>query len=189
MSNLATTPNSNRLVRSATDKRLAGVCGGIGEYFAVDPIIVRLLFVATLFAGVGFLIYPVLWLVMPSAVPGQGPTVINQPQATVQPSAGARFDPMTGRPLVSEAPRFDPYTGQPLPQDETVVPIVNASVNQPATAQAGSLTPQERRRRLFGMGMIGLGIFVVGNGILHVTPLLVPAVLVIFGLMLLRRSN
>jgi phage shock protein PspC (stress-responsive transcriptional regulator) len=59
---------NKRLYRSRTDRKLAGVCGGLGEYFNVDPTLVRVLFVlATLAGGPGLLLYIVLWLVMPEA--------------------------------------------------------------------------------------------------------------------------
>lgn len=55
-----------RLRRSRTEKLLAGVCGGLAEYFVIDPVIVRLIFVlGTLTTGIGFLVYPILWIVMP----------------------------------------------------------------------------------------------------------------------------
>ncbi len=55
-----------KLVKSATNRKIAGVCGGLGEHFGIDPTIVRLLFVlAVLYAGHGILLYIVLALVMP----------------------------------------------------------------------------------------------------------------------------
>jgi phage shock protein C len=55
-----------KLERSRTDSRLAGVCGGLGEYLGIDPTLVRLVFVLlTLYSGHGLLLYIILWLVMP----------------------------------------------------------------------------------------------------------------------------
>jgi phage shock protein PspC (stress-responsive transcriptional regulator) len=55
-----------RLYRSRTEKMIAGVCGGVAEYFNTDPTIVRLLWVLiTLLGGAGVLLYIVLWIVMP----------------------------------------------------------------------------------------------------------------------------
>lgn len=55
-----------RLTRSHTDTMIAGVCGGLGEYFNIDPVIVRLIFVlVTLTSGIGLPIYIILWIVMP----------------------------------------------------------------------------------------------------------------------------
>jgi phage shock protein C len=56
------------LRRSSDDRMLAGVAGGIGEYFDIDPVLVRIGFVAaTLFAGTGLILYPIAWLVVPGA--------------------------------------------------------------------------------------------------------------------------
>ena len=56
----------SRLYRSRSQKMLAGVCGGLGEYFDVDPVLIRLLFVVTPFiSGAGILAYIVLWIVVP----------------------------------------------------------------------------------------------------------------------------
>ena len=55
-----------RLYRSRTDKKIAGVCGGLAKYFDVDPVIVRLswlLFV--LLAGTGLILYIIAWIVIP----------------------------------------------------------------------------------------------------------------------------
>jgi phage shock protein C len=55
-----------RLYRSRKEQMVAGICGGIAEYFAVDPTIVRLVFVLlALLGGPGLLIYIVLWIVIP----------------------------------------------------------------------------------------------------------------------------
>jgi phage shock protein C len=52
-----------RLYRSTTDKHIGGVCGGLAEYFAIDPSLVRVGFILmVLFHGVGLLAYLVLWI-------------------------------------------------------------------------------------------------------------------------------
>ncbi len=57
---------SDRLHKSSTNRVIAGVCGGLGEYFGVDATIVRLLFVLlAIFHGIGVLAYIVRWIVMP----------------------------------------------------------------------------------------------------------------------------
>ncbi|HCU07582.1 MAG TPA: hypothetical protein DF480_01190, partial [Clostridiales bacterium] len=57
----------NRLYKSQQDKALFGVCGGIAEYFNVDSLVVRLLFVLfTLVYGAGLLFYLIAALVIPS---------------------------------------------------------------------------------------------------------------------------
>lgn len=56
---------SKRLTKSRNNKVVAGVCGGIGEYFEVDPTIIRIVWVIMLFSGVGVLAYIIAALVMP----------------------------------------------------------------------------------------------------------------------------
>ncbi len=57
---------SKRLYRSNNNKMLGGVCGGIAEYFDLDPVLVRLFFVITLFAGgTGLLAYIVAVIIIP----------------------------------------------------------------------------------------------------------------------------
>ena len=55
-----------QLYKSNTNKKVAGVCGGIGEYFGIDPTIVRLGFVAlSLLAGGGLAVYIIAAIIMP----------------------------------------------------------------------------------------------------------------------------
>ena len=62
--------SKKRLYRSQTDRHVAGVCGGLAEYFNIDPTLVRLIFVVlTILSGPGLILYIVLWIVMPD-----GPT-------------------------------------------------------------------------------------------------------------------
>ena len=57
---------TNRLYRSTTSRVFGGIAGGIAEYFDVDPIIIRMLFVVIAFAGGGgVLIYVILWIAIP----------------------------------------------------------------------------------------------------------------------------
>jgi phage shock protein C len=55
-----------RLKRSVSDKMLAGVCGGLADYFEIDPTIIRLIFVlAVLIGGTGVLAYLIMWIIVP----------------------------------------------------------------------------------------------------------------------------
>lgn len=56
------TGEAKRLYRSRKNKVLTGVCGGIGDYFGIDPVIVRLVFI---FTGVGLLAYIVMAIIIP----------------------------------------------------------------------------------------------------------------------------
>lgn len=57
---------SKRLYRSVVNRQLGGVCGGLAEYFNIDPTLVRVLFILGLFLGTAtFWAYLVLWIVIP----------------------------------------------------------------------------------------------------------------------------
>ena len=59
--------NDKRLYRSSTNKILCGICGGIAEYFGVDPTVVRAIYVILIFctAFSGVLAYLILLLIIP----------------------------------------------------------------------------------------------------------------------------
>lgn len=58
---------------------IAGVCGGIGEYFDVDPTIVRIIWVlVVLFGGSGILVYIILWIVIPTESDVKGATKVGE---------------------------------------------------------------------------------------------------------------
>ncbi|MCK6581033.1 MAG: PspC domain-containing protein [Anaerolineae bacterium] len=55
-----------RLLRSRTNRQIAGVCGGLGEYFGIDPTLLRIAFILmVVFGGSGLLLYIILALVIP----------------------------------------------------------------------------------------------------------------------------
>lgn len=57
-----------KLYRSTQEKMIGGVAGGIAEYFEIDPTLVRVLFIISLFlGGSGVLAYIILWIVVPAA--------------------------------------------------------------------------------------------------------------------------
>jgi phage shock protein C len=58
-----------RLMRSSTDKKIAGVCGGLAEYFDLDPTVIRLVWFLSLFISLGTSVfaYIILWIVLPPA--------------------------------------------------------------------------------------------------------------------------
>ncbi len=76
-----------QLYRSTTSRIIGGVCGGISEYFEMDPTIVRLIFVVLGFAsGSGIFIYLVLWLVIPTSK-GHDGDVISENIAEIKATA------------------------------------------------------------------------------------------------------
>jgi phage shock protein C len=125
----------SRLERSNTNRVIAGVCGGIAEYLAVDVTLVRLAFVLLAFVGgIGLLAYIVLLILMP--LPGRpAPFTSNPPPASGTADATTRMEGDTA-PTTAVAP---------------VDPAIRA-------AEA------DRRRTAVGYLLIGLGVvFMLSN--------------------------
>jgi phage shock protein C len=62
-------PGYKRLYRDSDNRILGGVCSGLGAYWNVDPILLRILFIFLFFGiGTGFLLYLILWIAIPKAV-------------------------------------------------------------------------------------------------------------------------
>ena len=60
------TLREKRLYRQPKDKMIGGVCMGLSEYFDIDPVILRVLFVLAFFMGsMGFWLYIILWIIIP----------------------------------------------------------------------------------------------------------------------------
>ena len=58
--------SARKLMRSSTDKKIGGVCAGVGNYLDLDVTLVRVLWVlAFLCGGTGLLLYVILWIVLP----------------------------------------------------------------------------------------------------------------------------
>ena len=54
-----------KIYRSKTQKIIGGVCGGFGEYFDIDPVIIRIIWFILLLGGVGLLAYIIAWIIIP----------------------------------------------------------------------------------------------------------------------------
>jgi phage shock protein C len=72
-----------RLVRPRSDRKIAGVCAGLAEYFDIDVIVIRLVWLIVAFAaGVGFLGYVIAWIVIP-----EEPLILSAPAGQQVPSS------------------------------------------------------------------------------------------------------
>ena len=91
---------NTQLMRSANDRMLGGVCGGLARYFGIDAAIVRLVFVLAVLSGVSPLVYLLLWIVMPSE------NKVSAPAPTIQ--------ALPDHPRPVEQWKFDPYTGEKI---------------------------------------------------------------------------
>ncbi len=102
----------SRLERSQTNRMVAGVCGGIGEYLQIDAILVRAFFVLLAIAGgIGVLLYIVLLLIMPlpgraaPIGPGNATLAAGDRSATVPLGRAAPGDPVAVAPADHERRR------------------------------------------------------------------------------------
>lgn len=116
----------SKLYRSRSQKMIAGVCGGLGEYFDVDPVLIRLLFVVTAFiSGVGILAYIVLWIV----VPFEG-------------EDGPRFDALR-KDFDDISGRVRDYVDRPSSRAAATPPRGDTPPSAPSTAATGSIPHEE----------------------------------------------
>ena len=110
-----------RLYRSLTDRKFAGVAGGLAEYFIMDPLLIRLAFVVLTFAGGGgFLIYLVLWIVTPENPVRIQPSVNQPAQDFQQPNAGSPDFTTQPNGSASETRNAEPGFSTPPPVPQTI---------------------------------------------------------------------
>jgi phage shock protein C len=142
-----------RLYRSLTDRKIAGVAGGLAEYFDTDPLLLRLAFVVLALAGGGgALIYFILWIVTP-----EKPVSYEQFQTKTNPGPSA--DP-------SSQASSDPFKPQdPFAKQDPFKPA------DPSTPQGDPFKPQEKSK-----GSLVGGLVLITLGTLFLVNQLVPNV-------------
>ena len=65
---------TRKLYRSRSNRQVAGVCGGLAEYFNMDPTLIRVLFVVlAVLGGSGLVLYLALWIIVPNTPQGVSP--------------------------------------------------------------------------------------------------------------------
>jgi phage shock protein PspC (stress-responsive transcriptional regulator) len=89
-------PSAKRLYRSVRERMLGGVAGGVAEYFEVDPVLVRLIFLLLFLAGgAGLLVYIIAWIIIPEdpsqaefrkSAAAEEPEVSNEPVSSTEES-------------------------------------------------------------------------------------------------------
>jgi phage shock protein C len=182
---------TQRLMRSRTEKVIAGVAGGIGQYLAIDPVIVRLAFAVLCLTGVGVLLYPILWLVMPlegsqTPAPEQVLQEMRQQARRVGDEAREIF---VAQGSAARRARFDPMTGAPV-DPEAEIPINNVGTGN------APVDPRARRNRLLGIILLGVGAFilistipVLAHAIGIAGRFVFPLLLIGIGVLMLRRQR
>ena len=171
---------AQRLMRSRNEKVIAGVAGGLAHYLAIDPVLIRLVVIGLVFTGVGVILYPILWLVMPL-----------EPVASATATAVAEGREVFVAPgsMPSRA-RFDPMTGQPNDPSDAgeEVPINNVDTAAPEAVP----DPRARRNQLLGYALLIVGGVILISMIAGLSGLLAkilfPVILIGIGVYLLRRN-
>lgn len=132
--------NGRRLYRSAHERVLGGVAGGVAEYFDLDPALVRVAWAVLIFgtAGIFLLLYVVMWIVVPEAPPG-----LDQGQRWTREASGGAPD--AGTPDAS-APSAATSPGEPA-----------ATHPPPSIANDWAARRAARRRHRSGEGGILVG--------------------------------
>lgn len=165
-----------KLYRSTREKMLGGVAAGVAEYFDVDPTIVRLVFVLSIFVGgAGIIAYIIMWIVVP-----QGPFVpynmnTNIPPQNQGPAASADSNSTTGGSSGTE-PGASPKTEIP--------PDIN-----PGYSPSHKMH-HEKHGITWGIVLVIFGIFLLANNMIdriHFHDIF-PVALIVLGIGLLINA-
>jgi phage shock protein PspC (stress-responsive transcriptional regulator) len=165
-----------KLYRSAREKMLGGVAGGLAEYFDVDPTIVRLVFVLSIFVGgAGIIAYIIMWIVVP-----QGPFVPYNMNTNIPPqnqgsSTGTDSNSPTGGSSSTE-PGTAPNKETPLDPN-------------PDYSQFQK-THHEKHAITWGIVLVIFGIFLLANNMIdriHFHDIF-PVALIVLGIGLLLNA-
>lgn len=173
---------NKRLMRSRSEVVIAGVCGGLADYFNVDPVIVRLVFVLLGFAswGMAFMLYPILWWIMPQAPqpPESGWPQLTEDQSVVIPNREQAH--VGGRVAGNQPYLYNPQTGERLPH--------TGDTGRLPSAEAEPSTPSPRRSSsIFGIILIGLGLMGIASIVGIPASVVLPILLIGLGILLVRR--
>ncbi|WP_232299703.1 PspC domain-containing protein [Leucobacter komagatae] len=154
---MSTQPRPRMLTRSATDRLLAGVCGGLAEHLSVPVIAVRItMAVLVLAGGAGVLLYAWLWVTVPleSTEPNVAPMrrALTRPSGT-QGDRGGRARPEPTAQPAGSVPRGTPsapYLAPPRPAGPAQAGQAQAGPQPVPPARAESAVPQPALTRQLG---------------------------------------
>ncbi len=162
----------NRLYRSRSNRMIAGVCGGLAKYFNIDPVLIRLIFVLSLFlGGVGFIAYIILAIV----VPLEGTTAATPRDAT--------------RENIEEIKRTAEHFGEDVRSTFGQKSGIPPQTTIPSSTTSGA-TDRHGGRNAVGIIIILIGVFMLIStlGWFHWN-FIAPAVLIIIGLIIILSAQ
>jgi phage shock protein C len=140
---------TKRLVRSESNRMLAGVCGGLGEFFGIDATIIRIVFVVLAFmSGAGIIAYLVMWLIVPTAskvstpprdVPKEGFGEMREGVERGAREAKERYERWRGQGEGDQPPASQAPTGPPpAPTGPPPAPPSQTAPGGPAAPPSGA---------------------------------------------------
>lgn len=176
---------SQRLRRSQDERMLGGVCGGLGEYFDVDPVLMRLVFVAgaLLSGGLVVVLYVVLWILMPKQGDEATGRAARWRRNAEEIRAEARrlgadvreaVDPGVGRGATraggTSTAASDVAAAAPVAGSEEVTASADETTATLATYEEVGGYPdegrlQQRRQTWAGLVLVGLGLWLLANNL------------------------
>lgn len=157
---------NRRLYRCRHDRRLAGVAGGIAEYFDADPTLVRILWILSIFlGGTGLLLY----LAMAIIVPLESETGFAPGGAPIGSDAGeggsAAVDPATGSAWAQPAPAGHLHRTRGRGNGMTIAGIVLILFGSLALADTFLPDWLDHGRFLWPAFVVGLGVLLVASAV------------------------
>ena len=158
--------NPRRLYRSRRDRQLAGVAGGMAEYLEIDPTVVRILWILSVFLG-GFTI--LLYIIMAFVVPLE-PWPASPAGPWQAPGAPGTMPP-TGEAGAESATESGTATGQAGATSTGAAPAGPAWGANPAWAAAAPGGPDDRRP---GRGGLIIGVMLIVFGAIAMANVLLP---------------
>lgn len=177
--------STKKLYRAQQERIVAGVAGGLGEYFNIDPVLVRIIFVAlALVHGLGILLYVLFWLIVPNQDGGNIGDKVAGFSAVLKRSE---------EKLANKIKELKKSEGKGQAADDE--PVVTQEA--PATEQPQPAGPSwfHDKKRMVGLAIIILGGAYFLSGLLNVSwfkwDLFWPIALVIVGFYLLvsKKDN
>ena len=112
--------NGKRLYKSR-DKKVCGVCGGIAEYFDIDPTIVRIIYVVLImFAGVGILPYIIAAIIMDDAPSDYADRISSEKSSSQDTSYSDSENTQNSYSAQNEYESDEPVGFNPIPDDDEI---------------------------------------------------------------------
>jgi phage shock protein C len=129
-----------KLYRSRTNRWIAGICGGLGRHFGIDPIIIRLLLIVFAIAyGAGIILYIILWIVVEEEPAGAYDAYGSQPGYQAPPP---------GEPARSPPPQpASPPPSPPPPKDVSFEKKKDKAVSEPLRTKSPRVILNEQLAR------------------------------------------